>query len=268
MSVYLNRRRLASTMPVDETFLIYGDSGSGKTFLSSTFPKTEERPLAYVNILEDGIGSAELGDKKMIEVVDLERFEEVDEFFTDVYNGYTVAEDGTKVPMLFSSIVIDSATNLEFLIKKYIKESSNKQQMSIQLWGQKLDTDETLYSLMKSLSRKLGIPIVIIAHTKKISDDDNPQFNKEIPSLQEKTARSLAAKTSFVWFTKVEFETSVVNGKAIKEVGHYTYINTHPYLLTKARKPASMELPQKIKNLSYETFKKNVLDKLNTKENE
>ena len=265
-SVYLMRRRNAALEPVDETYLLYGDSGTGKTFVASTFPKTPELPLAYVNILEDGIGSAELEDREMIEIVDLENFEEVDDFFTDVYNGYCVDDEGKKHDVKFSAIAIDSVTNLEFLIKKYLKDASGKQTMTVNLWGQKTDTDEALYNLVKSLTRKLKIPIVLIAHTKKISDDDNPQFNKEIPSLQERTARSLAAKCSFVWFTKVEVESHVVEGKMVQDIGHYTYIDTHPYLLTKARKPASMKIPLKVRNLRYDTFKKNILDKINIKE--
>ena len=267
-SVYLNRRRNAAEEPVDETFLIYGDSGSGKTYLASSFPKSKEAPMAYINILEDGIGSAELEDRKMIEIIDLETFEEVDEFFSDVYNGYSLDDNGEKHEMKFSSIIIDSATNLEFLIKKWLRDSSGKQTMTVNLWGQKTDTDESLYNLVKSLTRKLKIPVVMIAHTKKIGDDDNPQFNKEIPSLQERTARSLAAKSSFVWFTKVEYDSTVVEGQLQQSVGFYTYINTHPYLLTKARKPASMEIPMKIKNLKYDTFKKNVLDKININKEE
>lgn len=264
-SVYLNRRRRASETPNDETYLIYGDSASGKTYLASTFPKTVEAPQLYANILEDGLGSTEIKDRDKIEEVPLETFEEVDAFFTDVYNGYTISDKGERVEMKFSSIVIDSSTNLEFLIKKYLQRSSGKSSMTINLWGQKSDTDEALYNLMKSLYRKLQIPVVIISHTKKIKDDENPKFNKEIPSMQERAARSLAAKTSFVWFTKVEKENAVVDGKVQTQNRFMCYIDTHPYLLTKTRKPPSFKIPEKVEDLTYLKFKTNVLDKIQPK---
>ncbi len=264
MSVYLKKRRRADTEKIDETFLIYGNSGAGKTYLSSTFPKTVEKPLLYIDILEGGIGSTDLVDRPKIEIIPIETFVELDELLTDVYNGFTIdAEKNIKVPMIFSSIVIDSVTNLEHLLKNHLKKQSNKSTMTINLWGQKADSDETIYNLIKSLYRKLDIPIVAIAHSKKLKDENNSNFNIEIPTLQERTAKSLAAKMSYVWYLKIETATKVVNGAIEKTDAFVTTIDRHPYLLTKCRKPKSMVIPQKVANLSYDKFKANIIDKSN-----
>lgn len=263
MSVYLTKRKRANEITVDETFLIYGNSGSGKTTLAASFPKTVEKPLLYIDIIEDGIGSTDLEDRDKIEVVPIDTFQELDDLLTDAYQGFTKAPDGTKVPMEFSSIVIDSATNLEFLLKDHLKKAANKSTMTINLWGQKAETDEAIYNLMKSLYRQLNIPIVAIAHSKKLKDDENPKFNIEIPTLQERTAKSLAAKVSYVWYMKVETVTKVVQGQAQSTDAFRTTIDRHPYLLTKCRKPKSMAIPQKVTDLTYAKFKKNVIDKAN-----
>ena len=63
MSILQERKKRANEAPVDEVYIIYGKSGTGKTVVASTFPKTKEAPMLYLDILEGGIGSVDNKDK-------------------------------------------------------------------------------------------------------------------------------------------------------------------------------------------------------------
>ena len=263
MSILQSKKRRATEAPVDQVYIIYGKAGSGKTVLASTFPKTKEAPLLYLDILEGGIGSVDSADKENIDWVPIETFEEIDSILEEVIQGYSIV-DGKKVPVKYSTIVIDSLTQMEYLLKKFLKTSAGKQSMTLQLWGQAKDNQEDIYNLLKYLHIKTGAFIVGIAHEKEVRDDDNPEFNTLIPSLMTSAATSLCAKASYVWYTNVEKEQKLdADNNVVNTTKFNTYINAKPYLLTKCRKPKDFKVPEKISDLTYDKFKKNVLDKLN-----
>lgn len=265
MSILQTKKRKASEAPVDQVYVIYGKAGSGKTVLASTFPKTKEAPLLYLDILEGGIGSVESKDRELIDWVPIETFEEIDSILEEVVQGYSEV-DGKQIPVKYSTIVIDSLTQMEYLLKKYLKTSAGKNSMTLQLWGQAKDNQEDIYNLLKFLHVKTGAIIVGIAHEKEVKDDDNPEFNTLIPSLMTSAATSLCAKASYVWYTNVEKEQKITDDNTVvNETKFNTYINAKPYLLTKCRKPKDFKVPEKITDLTYDKFKKNVLDKLNGK---
>jgi hypothetical protein len=265
MSILQDRKKRASEAPIDEVYIIYGKSGTGKTVVASTFPKTKEAPMLYLDILEGGIGSVDSKDKELIDWLPIESFEELDEVLEDVIRGYSEV-DGKQIPVKYSTIVIDSLTQLEYLIKKYLKTSSNKTSMTLQLWGQAKDSQEDVYNLLKFLHMKTGAKVVAIAHEKELSDDNNPDFNTIIPSLMTSSSISLCAKASFVWYCKVEKKEKVdANNNVYTETNFVTYIGPHPYLVTKCRKPKNFKVPEKVTDLTYDKFKKNVLDKMGAK---
>ena len=262
MSILQSKKKRASEAPIDEMYIIYGKSGTGKTVLASTFPKTKEAPMLYLDILEGGIGSVDNKDKELIDWVPIESFEELDDILEEVCRGYSEV-DGKKVPIKYSTIVIDSLTQLEYMIKNHLKSSSNKTSMTLQLWGQAKDSQEDVYNLLKFLHMKTGARVVAIAHEKEMKDDSNPDFNTLIPSLMTSSSLSLCAKASFVWYTKVEREDKVdANNNVVTKTQYVTYISAHPYLVTKCRKPKDFKVPEKVTDLTYDKFKKNVLDKM------
>ena len=55
------------------------------------------------------------------------------------------------------------------------------------------------------------------------------------------------------------------NNNVITKTNFVTYIGPHQYLVTKCRKPKDFKIPEKITDLTYEKFKKNVLDKIGVK---
>ena len=264
MSILSERAKSVQEMPIDGVFVIYGDSGSGKTELASTFPKTKEKPMLILDILEGGTGSISVGNRDNIQVVNIDTFQELDEVLTDVENGVTIDASGAKVPVEFSTIVIDSATQLEYLLKQYVLETNGKDQMNLNLWGQAKNGHDQMWNMIKYLNKKTGANMVVICLPKEVQDEKDPSFNKIIPNLMNSAAYGLCAKASFVWYTKVEKE-SVVDPKTQEvkeEKKFFTYIDAHPYLLTKCRKPKEVQIPEKVQNLSYDKFKKNVIDKI------
>lgn len=264
MSILSERSKTIAETSIDGVFVIYGGPGTGKTVLASTFPKTKEKPMLILDILEGGTGSISKTHSEHVHVVDVQSFLELNSILTDVENGYTMDDKGTKIPVAYSTIVFDSATQLEFLMKKYLMESSQKDTMNLNLWGQARTSHEQIWNLAKYLHKKTGALIVVIAHQKEVQDEENSSFNKVIPSLMNGAAYALCAKASFVWYTKVETE-KVIDAKTNEvkdEIRYYTYLDAHPYLLTKTRKPQEITVPSKVQNLTFEKFKKNVLDKL------
>jgi hypothetical protein len=265
MSILQERKKRATEAPIDEVYIIYGKAGSGKTVLASTFPKTKEAPMLYLDILEGGIGSVDAKDKELIDWLPIENFEELDEVLEEVIRGYSEV-DGKKIPVKYSTIVIDSLTQLEYLIKKYLKSANNKTSMTLQLWGQTKDSQEDVYNLLKYLHIKTGARIVAIAHEKELSDDNNPDFNTIIPSLMTTSSTSLCAKASFVWYCKVEKKEEIdANNNVVTKTSFVTYIGPPQYLVTKCRKPKDFKVPDKVTDLTYDKFKKNILDKIGVK---
>ena len=74
MSILSERARAVQDMPIDGVFVIYGDSGSGKTELASTFPKTKEKPMLLLDILEGGTGSISVANQDNIQVVKIDNY--------------------------------------------------------------------------------------------------------------------------------------------------------------------------------------------------
>lgn len=262
MSILTDKIKKVDDLPLDNIYVIYGNNGTGKTVLASTFPKTKEKPMLYLDFLEGGTGSISKSNREFIDVVEVLDFKELDQILTDVLNGYTVDDKGKKVPVQYSTIVFDSATQLEYLMKKYLM-GDEKTQMNLNLWGQAKQTHDTLWNMCKMLNKVTGAHIVVICHQKEITDEENPGNNKIIPSIMNSASYGLCAKASFVWYTKIETEPQVgPDGKVVQVNNYVTYIDGCQSYLTKTRKPPEKTIPLKIKNLTYTKFKTNIIDKL------
>lgn len=253
---------LATTQKVgelrDKMFVIYGPPGSGKTVLAASFPKTQDKPLLYIDVLEGGTDSIPDEDRDNIDVVSIESFEQLDELFTTILEGGYTDASGTFIKKEYSTIVIDSATQLEFLLKQDLKRTAQKSRMNLNLWGYAKDDQDIIYNTMKMIHRKTGSIVVIIAHEKEVKDENNPEFNQMIPSLMTTASKSMCAKVSFVWYTKVEYQDTVnpADNTVVRKPVFITYIKEHPYLSTKTRRKKGVDIPDKVENLTFKKFVK------------
>lgn len=266
MSVLLDRRKKLTDMPIDEVYVIYGEGATGKTVLASTFPKSPKKKLLYIDLQEGGTGSIPREYKDSVEVLPIDDFDQLDEVITDLINGYSVDDEGEKIPLSYSTIVIDSVTQLEYVLKNLLKHSNNKDSMTLNLWGKAKEMQEFIYYLLRLLHQKTQAKVVAIAHVKKIRNDDHPEFDLLLPSLMESAARTLCAKASYVWYTDV-IDEEIVDDETNEVKNRTSYVTTIervPYLSTKCRKPPKFtgKIPISIRNLTYDKFKKQVLDKI------
>lgn len=248
----------------DKLFLIYGPPGSGKTTLAFSFPKTKDAPLLYIDVLEGGAGVLPAADKDLVVSVAPTTFKEFDEILSDVMQGYTIDDNGQAINVKYSTIVIDTLTNVEYLLKEFIKKGDNTEVMSLRLWGLVKDRNEGILNMLRLVYNKTGANIVVICHQKEEKNEENPTYAKLIPSLMSSTALACAAKMSYVWYTNVENDTVIdpKTNEAHDVMKYTTIIDTAPYVLSKCRKPKDIAIPSKVTNLTYDKFKKNVLDKL------
>lgn len=261
---WVDKRRNLTDMMNDEVYVIYGESGTGKTVLASTFPKTKEEKLLYIDVQEGGTGSIprEYADK--IDVVQVSNFEELDDILTDLINGYSFNEEGEKVVLKYRTIVLDTVTQMEYILKNMLKHENKKDSMTLNLWGKTKEASEFIYYLLRVLHHKTGAIVVALAHVKKIGKEDKPEYDILLPALMESAARTLCAKASHVWYTDVIDDDKIDpdTNEVIPVTKFVTTIERVPYLSTKCRKPPKFtgKIPEKIQNLTYDRFKKNVLD--------
>ena len=98
---------------------------------------------------------------------------------------------------------------MEYLLKDYLKKANNKEVMNLNLWGQVKDNNEYIFNMLRLLYNKTGSCIVSICHEKEMMNEENPQFNKLIPSLMTSSALSVCAKASYVFYCKIEEDTVI-----------------------------------------------------------
>lgn len=229
--------------------ILYGKSSTGKTTLAATFPKP-----VILDVREKGTKSV----KKVKGLMELKVREWQD--LIDVY-WYLKKEDHG-----FETVVIDTAGNaqtmaVEIVMKKHKRkgEVGSWGTMTQQMWGE-------VASMVKGLLldyRDLPMNVVFIAHHKifqqdEDADEDAIRIAPHVgPSLSPSVASVLNAAVDVIGETFIGEEITRLRDKKtgkrkeVRKVDYYLRVGPHSSYITKVRKPKENELPDVIRDPSY-----------------
>lgn len=234
------------------SFVFYGRSGTGKTTISSTFPK----PLLFLDVKDQGTDS--ISDVKGIRVREINSWDDFEETYWYLQ----------KHPDEFKTIVIDTVSQLQSLVVEKVLNDKKKDASKAGDWGSMTKREwGDVAQIMKSWIvniRDLPMEVVFLAQDRVFNLDEDGAGNSEEeiltpevgPRLSPSVASTLNAAVSVVGntFVRIRRFKKEINGK-IKEKEKKEYclrIGPNPIYVTKLRKPKSIELPDVIVNPEYE----------------
>lgn len=234
------------------SYVFYGRSGTGKTTISSTFPK----PLLLLDINDQGTDS--IADIKDIKVMEVSQWSDVE----DVYWWLQ------KNPNEFKTVVIDTVTQMQGLAiekvmannKKDAAKSGDWGSMSRREWG---DVAQLMKTWVVNF-RNLPMEVIFLAQERvfNIDEDNDTNVDENLlmpevgPRLSPSVASTLNAAVSVICntFCRIrEYEKEIKGKKVIKRNTEYCLrVGPNPVYITKLRKPKSVMPPSVIVDATYE----------------
>lgn len=239
-------------------FLFYGQAGTGKTTLASTFPG----PIALGDFRDQGDDS--ISDVKNLEVYPIENWEDVETFYWQAKRGEL--KDASGKPFKPQTLAIDTVTNMQQMAIEHVLENKKKKStkmagdwgsMTKQEWGE-------VASLMKqwtALYKALDMNVVFLAQQRVFNTDEEEGSDSELmpevgarlsPSVKD--ALNAAADVIGSTFVKRSVIVKEVKGKKVKrERSIYCLrVGPNPVYITKIRKPKKADAPSVIEDPDYE----------------
>lgn len=217
-------------------WVIYGKSNSGKTYVSSTFPK----PMLYIQIGDDG--SHTIARVKGIEAVSLSSIKQLKDIAKELYKDKK-----------YKTVVVDT---FSLLVNEWVDENIIKKnkRMTQQSWGDLKTETEELIKEMHKLARKHIVVLTCHEATDSIDGMEDEISPDVRPSVSKGARTYLEGMANFgIHTTKISKE--VTKGNTTKEVVKYAAdIGPNPYYWTKLQIDPSIKVPERIINPSYSKF--------------
>ncbi len=224
--------------------LLYGESGTGKTALSSTWPK----PMLVLDIAEKGTRT--IRQVKGIDAIPIETWD-------DVIDTYWYLATG-KGKGKYKTVSLDQVSQLQDLAIAQVRKEKNmkeKDPMSQRLWGEASGRMKTWLYNYRELQSK-GIHVVFIAHQRENKADEE-EDNQIAPSIGARLMPSVSSflngAVSSIGNTFIR-ERFVKEGKEkIRKVEYCLRVGPHAVYRSKIRRPPSAGLlPDIIVNPTFE----------------
>jgi hypothetical protein len=167
-------------MPDYSSTLLYGESGTGKTALSGTWPK----PMLVLDIAEKGTKTI----RKMpgIKGVSITCWEDFEEMYWSLYDGKSKGK--------FKTVSLDQVSQLQDLAIDKVRRDKNMKEsepMSQRLWGQASGLMKTWLFNFRELQSQ-GVHIIFIAHQRQSGGGDEAEDNAIEPSIGARLMPSVA----------------------------------------------------------------------------
>jgi hypothetical protein len=238
---------------------LYGRASTGKTTLSSTWPK----PILYCDVMDRG--SKSIRDVKKMKKRRIEAFEDFEETYWWLIQN----------PKAYATVVVDTVTQLQRLLveEHHARKRTSKGSKSAGDWGSMTKRDwGDVAAVMKEWIINyrdlvdIGMEVVFIAQdrTFNLSDeDDDTDIDESLapeigPALSPAVAKLLNASVDVIGNTFIRERTIKANPakkiKARKEIEYCLRIGPNPLYITKVRKPRSIEAPAVIVDPDYDSI--------------
>ena len=164
--------------PTPVTMLAYGKSGTGKTVFGATWPK----PLLLLDIREKGTES--ISDVKGIDLIHIERWEDIDEVYMDVLWGKPK----------YKSVVLDQLTAMQAIGMDKLRTDKGmkpSEPFSQRGWGQLSGMMQTLLLNYRELYNE-GKNVLFNAH-ERLREPQEEDDERIAPSVGSNLMQSVAS---------------------------------------------------------------------------
>ena len=231
----LDRRKPINEVGKRKLVVIYGQSNTGKTVLSSTFPK----PMLYISIGDEG--SNPIADVEGIDIVKLETALELKNVFDELL----------KTKTEYQSIVVDTFS-LYVNVWTHDNIISKHKRMTQQDWGNlKTDTEEII-----RLAHKVAADKWVILTCHEIADAFEGLEEEITPDIRPNVSKGV--RTYLEGMTNLGIHTARLSkvvekdGKEKTLVKYAAHIGANEYYWTKVQVAPGTKIPSTIVNPSYD----------------
>ncbi len=186
--------------------LICGESGVGKTPFAATLAECEQTsPCLFMDV---DMGTMSIVSKLRPTVVEITAWSQVQRLYSLLKNQRwdELAELLGTEPLEYKSVVVDSGTELEYILRKSVVLANEHGDKEIPSQPDYLKTQERFRSLYRAF-RDLPLTLVMTTGIRDLKDDVMGMV-KFFPSFQPGLTRDLVRMTDLVLFMDVRLDES------------------------------------------------------------
>lgn len=221
------------------TAVLYGRSGTGKTHLSSTFPK----PLLLLDVRERGTKTI-----SNVDGVDVRNVVH----WSGIEQGYWFLR---KAKHKYKTVVIDQCSSMQDLCMDGVREEDGKDPDDLitkAMWGSISGKMKQWLLAYRDLQER-GMNVCFIAHERAdASDEAEDQIDPSVgPRVMPSVSSFLNGLVDVIGNTFIRERFKNVDGKRTRFIDYSLRIGAHGYYTTKVRHPVGVDTPSTLVNPTY-----------------